>query len=93
MAKAKIVHNQNSCSIIFEGDRLNPEPETGVIKFPGGYVEVSRVKDGEYWAHLCVDESESIIDSRIDYNKTVKEILPIPYEKAIQRIAIKTKQL
>ena len=54
--------------IIFKGDHVVPEPSTGVIKFPGGHVEVSRTSDGKYWAHIAVDNPSNIAKSRIDYS-------------------------
>lgn len=69
MARLKnIIHSDDSCMMVFKGDINNPEPSTGVIKFPGGYVEVSRCSDGTYWAHLAADDSVNIVGSRIDYN-------------------------
>lgn len=42
------------------------EKETTVIKFPGGFVEVSRTLDNEYWVHVSTDENSAIVDARID---------------------------
>jgi len=69
MAKLKnIVHSKDACTLIFKGNEKIPEPSLGVIKFPGGFVEVSRCSDGSYYAHISSDCSDNIIDSRIDYN-------------------------
>ena len=94
MAKMKVIHNEDCCMIIFKGDKSNPEPHTGVIKFPGGHVEVSRCEDGTYWAHIVADESVNIIDSRIDYNyegyqKSEPRIPQIPMKEHIKKMAIK----
>ncbi len=79
MAKLKnIVHSEDCCTLIFKGDKNTPEPTCGVIKFPGGLVEVSRCSDGSYYAHLCAEEESTIIDSRIDYNYEGSQIHNIP---------------
>lgn len=94
MARAKIVHSQDACTIIFKGNKNSPEPTLGVIKFPGGHVEVSRCSDGSYWIHINVSNSKNIVSSRIDYDhetylKTKGNIPPIPEEQGIEKIAIK----
>ena len=48
MAKATVVHSDDAATIIFKGDRRRPEPSTGIIKFPGGHVEVTRCSDNTY---------------------------------------------
>ena len=94
MAKALVTHSQNACTINLKGDKFkNPEPETCVIKFPGGHVEVSRTTDGNYWMHLSVDNPKNVIDSRIDYDfegysKAEVKIPSIPHEEHIQHIAV-----
>ena len=90
MAKAKVVHSDDGVTTIFRGNKKNPEPSLGVIKFPGGYVEVSRTSDGEYWCHTFIDESAKITDSRIDYNGG-QTIPSIPDEQNVQKIAVKIK--
>jgi len=90
MAKANVVHSLDAATIIFNGDKGSPEPSTGIIKFPGGCVEVSRCSDGQYWAHISLQEGE-ITDGRIDYAHGVKgaNIVDIPQQELIQKIAIK----
>ena len=94
MAKIKVVHSVDACTIIFKGNPSTPEPSTGIIKFPGGHVEVSRTSNGEYWAHIEADEPSNIVDSRIDYDhegytKSNGIIPPIPLFEHIQHIAVK----
>ena len=96
MAKAKVVHSEDACMIIFKGNPKKPEPRTGVIRYPGGHVEVTRTSDGSYWVHLAVDDAVNIINSRIDYNyekwcETNGEILRVPKEGNIKKIAIRVK--
>jgi hypothetical protein len=91
MARAKVTHSDDAVQITFDGDRRNPEPATGVIKFPGGHVEVSRASDGTYWAHIEVVHQANRVDSRIDYAHDAREhgIPPIPGEKFVKHIAIR----
>lgn len=93
MAKAKVVHSDDSVLIKFHGNRNNPEPGTAVIEFPGDHVEVSRTSDGRYWAHVEVKKAENIQESRIDYNHegyvaTGGSIPKIPHADKISHMAI-----
>jgi len=102
MAKAKVTHSADGCTITMEGNKSSPEPSTSVIKFPFGYAEVSRTSDGNYWVHVQVNQKQEdefsypgdIYDSRIDYTadayfKYEGDIPPIPADEEIQHIAIK----
>lgn len=93
MAKAKVIHSEDAVMIKFEGKRSDPEPQTAVIKFPGGHVEVTRTTDGRYWAHVEAEKPESIQESRIDYNHegykaTGGSIPKIPHADKIQHMAV-----
>ncbi len=99
MAKAKVVHSDDSCTVIIKGDKNSPEPTTTIIKFPGGEVEVARCSDGKsYWAHLQINESAQIIDSRVDYDvetyrersaSGLKEIPEIENQEGVRKMAIR----
>ncbi len=67
MARAKIIHSQDACTIVFKGNVNNPEPSSGIIKFPGGCVEVTRTSDGKYWIHTERTDNSEIINSILDY--------------------------
>ena len=71
MARAKVTHSEDACMITFKGNNKNPEPSTGIIKFPGGHVEVSRCSDGTYWAHIVADKAANIVNSRVEYNNNL----------------------
>lgn len=72
MARAQVTHSDDSCMIHIKGNPKRPEPTTVVVKFPGGELELSRCSDGKsYWAHLHVNESAEIVDSRVDYNHEI----------------------
>ena len=102
MARFKVVHSDDSVLVQIKGNKANPEPSTAIIKFPGGFTEVTRCSDGSYWVHIqrILEDNEDIGDSagfitesRIDYTPeaySVKpEIPPIPEHSKIQHIAIK----
>ncbi len=90
MAKAKVVHSADACTIIFKGNPKSPEPSLGVIKFPGGHVEVSRASDDTYWAHISVDEQSYIKGSRIDYTYGENADIPkINNEQRVRKIAVR----
>ena len=94
MAKATVVHSTDAVTVIFNGDIKNPEPSTGIIKFPGGHVEVSRTSNGEYWVHTFIDETAEITGSRIDYRyekylEMGGKIPPLPAHEHVQKVAVR----
>lgn len=41
------------------GDKsIRPEPAQHIIEFPGGAIEVSRTTEGNYWAHILVNNEQ-----------------------------------
>jgi len=43
-----------------EGNPEKPEAaHAGMIKFPGGNVNVTRTTEGKYWVHICVNLPET----------------------------------
>jgi hypothetical protein len=97
MARLKnVVHSEDACTMIFEGNPKSPEPSTGVIKFPGGHIEVARCSDNSYYCHIeRAEEGTEIIASRIDYmyEQNHNGILDIPDAEHIRHIAFRIKQL
>ena len=89
MARAKVTHSTDSVQITFNGDKRFPEPSTGVIKFPGGHVEVSRCSDGTYWAHIATNSGINIIDGRIDRTNRVQSVESLEDCENINHIAIR----
>jgi len=77
MARAEVVHSDDACTLVFKGDKRKPEPSTGIIRFPGGFVEVCRTSDGTYWVHAHRDGSAKIVGSRVDYNYDGQKILGV----------------
>jgi hypothetical protein len=89
MAKAKVVNSTDGVTVIFNGDKRYPEPTTGVIKFPGGHVEVSRCSDGTYWAHIAVTDGSDIVAGRIDRSDRVDAVESMDSPESINHIAIR----
>jgi len=89
MARANVVHSTDAVQINFYGDKAHPEPSTGVIKFPGGHVEVSRCSDGTYWAHVAVVEGVNIVDGRIDRAGRVQAAADLEDADQVNHIAIR----
>ena len=70
--------------ITLRGDKTKkPEPAQHIIEFPGGAIELSRLDDGSYWAHIILNRAQAVddceglqactsevVDSRIDYRWT-----------------------
>lgn len=103
MAKAKVVHSDDAVAVIFEGNPKRPEPTMGVIRFPGGFVEVSRCSDGSYWAHLKLDNGNlsspeyEIADSRVDYDyegqvEKGNGILDVPDAEHVVKLAMRIRR-
>lgn len=43
------------------GDKTRrSEPAQHIIEFPGGAVEVSRLDDGSYWAHIIINQGQAL---------------------------------
>lgn len=89
MAKAKVTHSTDAVQVTFNGDKRNPEPSTGVIKFPGGHVEVSRCTDGTYWAHIAVVSGANIMEGRIDRQDRTQAVEGLDDAQKIVHLAIR----
>ena len=87
--------------ILLKGDKKNPESGQHIIKFPGGYIELTRTTDDEYWAHIGVNKKQIleddvvqakrgfVVDSRIDYtNGNILDMINFP---DIQNIAVRIR--
>ena len=87
------------------GDKKKkPESATHIIEFPGGAVEVSRLDDGSYWAHIIVNRAHAlrtlapgmgsaigeVLDSRIDWHERRAEDIPsLPDAGSLTQIAVR----
>lgn len=90
--KFKQTHSEDALTIHVNGDKRHPEPTHLIVKFPGGHIELARCQDGSYWAHLTGNDSECVIDSRVEYNHegyVEHGIKPIPCQDQIKKLAVK----
>lgn len=90
MARAKVIHSEDSVQINFFGNPQNPEPHAGVIKFPGGHVEVGRCSDGTYWAHIEVVDTANIVGGRVDYmHGGSRAVGDLPDASLVKKLAVR----
>ncbi len=94
---------------VLHGDKKRkPEPATHIIEFPGGAVEVSRLDDGTYWAHIILNQGQAladlgeghgsavgeVIDSRVDWAERRLEGIPsLPDHGHLTQIAVRIRPL
>lgn len=89
---------------VLRGDKTRkPEPAMHIIEFPGGAVEVSRLDDGSYWAHIIVNRGHAldihkgltgaigvVVDSRIDWHERRLDAIPsLPDGGNLTQIAVR----
>lgn len=90
---------------VLRGDKKKkPDPAQHIIEFPGGAVEVSRLDDGSYWAHIIVNRRqaleslapgmdsafERVVSSRVDWDERRLEAIPsLPDEANLTQIAVR----
>lgn len=89
---------------ILKGDKTKKiEPGTHIIEFPGGAIELSRLDDGSYWAHIIVNRAQalegmkgtdgaigSVVSSRIDWHERRAEDIPsLPDQANLTQIAVR----
>ncbi len=66
MAKGKVVHSGDACTVLVEGNKeARPEPSEHMIEFPGGSIAVMRTSNDEYWAHIWVNKKQVLDDIHI----------------------------
>lgn len=91
---------------VLKGDKKRKaEPAQHIIEFPGGAVEVSRLEDGSYWAHIIVNRGQAIsggrgltsalgrvINSRVDWAERRLEAIPgLPDDGNLTQLAVLIK--
>lgn len=89
---------------VLRGDKKRkPEPAMHIIEFPGGAIELSRLDDGSYWAHIIVNRGEAldiqkgltgargtVVDSRIDWHQRRLEAIPgLPDQANLTQLAVR----
>lgn len=45
---------------VLKGDKRKPESAEHIIEFPGGAIQVARLEDGTYWAHIIVNNHDGL---------------------------------
>ena len=89
---------------VLRGDRkAKQEPGTHIIEFPGGAVEVSRLRNGDYWAHITVNRGQAlqcleggfggatgtVVDSRVDWaERHMQQIPSLPDGANLTQLAV-----
>lgn len=75
---------------VLKGDKKQKrESGTHIIEFPGGAIELARLDDGSYWAHIIVNQGQAlsifsglnaatgaVIDSRVDWADRGQAAIP-----------------
>ena len=62
---------------LYGNPKIQPEPESFRVCFPGGDVDIVRTSDGDYWVHVRVDSEDDVnqesasvagklVDARLD---------------------------
>ena len=93
---------------VLKGDKYRQrEAATHIIEFPGGAIELSRLEDGSYWAHIIVNRGQIIegfdglygahgivVDSRVDWAGRGRQDIPgLPDEAYLTQIAVRIQPL
>ena len=88
--------------VLYGDKKRKTEPAQHIIEFPGGAVEVSRLEDGSYWAHIIVHQGGilpgkgltaargQVVDSRVDWAERRLEDIPgLPDGARLTQIAVR----
>ena len=81
---------------VLKGDKkVKTEPGTHIIEFPGGAIELTRLEDNSYWAHIIVSKGQfgepvgTVVDSRIDWGERRLQNIPsLPDGASLTQIAV-----
>lgn len=80
------------------GDKLRPESTDHIITFPGGAIELNRLDDGSYWAHIIVDNGRSgglvgeVVDGRLDREGAPLEpVIDLAQPGRIRQVALRIR--
>lgn len=90
---------------VLRGNKRKPESGTHIIEFPGGAIELSRLDDGSYWAHIIVNRKYAVdglngltgvlgtvVDSRVDWSERSLERIPsLPDQANLTQIAVRIR--
>ncbi len=87
---------------VLKGDKRKPEPGTHIIEFPGGAIELARLDNGDYWAHITINRGQAlagmrgtnralgeVVSSRIDWDgRTLEGIPSLPDGANLTQLAV-----
>lgn len=91
---------------VLRGDKKGKsEPGTHIIEFPGGAIELSRLQDGDYWAHIIINRGQAlddlsglggaqgvVVSSRVDWDERRLEDIPgLPDEANLTQLAVRIR--
>lgn len=102
-AQNDLFDNAPKKRVLYGDKKRKAEPAQHIIEFPGGAVEVSRLDDGSYWAHIIVNRAYStpgmtglhaalgeVVDSRIDWAERRLEGIPsLPDSTNLTQLAVR----
>ena len=89
-----------------KGNKQSPEPGTHIIEFPGGAIELARLDDGTYWAHIIINRGQAlpdlagglrgargvVVDSRIDWGERRGTAIPsLPEGGNLTQLAVRIR--
>jgi hypothetical protein len=91
MAKQfRTVRSDDALTVLVDGDRRNPEPSTLIVKFPGGHIELARCSDGTYWAHVEAVAAETVVGSRVDYERGASiSVRELPEADRVKKLSVR----
>lgn len=92
---------------VLKGDKKSKaEPATHIIEFPGGAIELSRLDDGTYWAHIILNRARlyssndkgfssahgEVVESRVDWaERRLEEIPSLPNGARLTQVAVRIR--
>jgi hypothetical protein len=89
--------------VLYGDKKRKAESAEHIIEFPGAAVEVARLDDGSYWAHIIINRDYAaaggtglhsalgeVVDSRIDWRERRLEDIPgLPDGAHLTQIAVR----
>lgn len=104
MAKGKVIHSGDACTVLVEGNKeVRLEPSEHMIEFPGGSIAVTRTSNDEYWAHIWVNQKQvlgdihilskpgRIVEGRIDriFDGAHRRTQNVEYAEEVDHVAVR----
>ena len=74
---------------LYGDKKIKSEPAQHIIEFPGGAIEVSRTSDGEYWAHITINQGQ-VVEDAVGRESAIGDVVRTRYQtvnsSAIERL-------